>query len=129
MTVFEFAFFRSVFNMISSALLVKLTFKESFFSSVPRHLRCTLLLRCIAATLTFVSFASAPMFIPLGILFVVFNSQTFLVALLSFILLKEQISAFEILAMVVAFGGIVMIGVSKVKEDPILEEVEVFGLS
>ena len=27
-TVFEFVFFRSVFNMISSAMLVKLTFKE-----------------------------------------------------------------------------------------------------
>ena len=127
-TVFEFVFFRSVFNMISSAMLVKLTFKEQF-NNVPRNLCSTMILRCFTATLMFISFATAPMFIPLGIFQTVQNTQTFITAFLSFMMLNEKISVFEIFAMVFAFGGVVMIGVSRVKEDPILGELDVFGLS
>ena len=63
------------------------------------------------------------MFIPLGIFFVIFNSQIFVVATLSYFILNEKLSAFEIITMVFAFFGIVMIGVSKVKADPTLEEI------
>ena len=115
--------------MVSSALLIKLTFDEQFFSSVPKDLRCTLLLRCIFGTISFLTFAASPMLIPLGIFFVVFNSNIFLVALLSYCLLNDKVSSFESITMLLAFGGIVMIGVSKVEADPLLSDIDIFGLS
>ena len=69
------------------------------------------------------------MFIPLGIFFVIFNSQIFVVAILSYFILNERLSAFESIAMIFAFFGIVMIGVSKVNTDPTLEGIQMFGLS
>ena len=71
---FEFAFIRSCFNAVASAFLVKFTFKEKFFASIPRELRTTVLLRAGTGTVAFYTFVSAPKYIPLGIFFVLFNS-------------------------------------------------------
>ena len=109
---------------------MKVVFKESFFSSVPNEFRVTLSIRCLAGTIAFFFMAAAPMLIPLGIFMIVASSGLFLTTLLSYFILKEKISAFEIITMVLAFGGIVMIGISKMElEDPLLEQIEMFGLS
>ena len=65
--VFEFAFFRSAINMISSAMLVKCKYNETFFTSVPRNQRPTLLVRCVSGTIAFLCYTTAPKYLPIGI--------------------------------------------------------------
>ena len=61
---------------------------------------------------------------------IVLNVGLFITAILSYLVLKETISTFEIMSMILAFGGIAMIGLSKMeKVDPLLEQIEMFGLS
>ena len=114
--VFEFAFIRSCFNMIASAILVKYTFRENFFTSIPSDLVPTTILRCITGTTGFLSFTAAPKYLPLGIFCVIVNSQVFSTVLLSYCWLRERISLFEAIAIVIAFAGILMMSLSKVDD-------------
>ena len=52
-TLFEFAFFRSIINLISAAQMVKLRHKTAFFESMPTELWLTLVIRCLAGTVGF----------------------------------------------------------------------------
>ena len=53
---------------------------------------------------------------PLSIYFVVFNIAPFFVAILTYFWLNEVISKLELVTMVFAFGGVIMVGLSK--KDP-----------
>ena len=66
--ILEFAFWRSLFNMTASAIVVKCVYKETFFSGVPKDLRSTLIVRCASGTLAFLCYTTSPQFMPLGIL-------------------------------------------------------------
>ena len=110
--IFEFAFFRSLICMIPSAVLVKVTYKESFFTSVPRNLRPTLLLRTISGTLGFLFYTTAPKFMPLGILTVIYNLSLFTTAILAWSWLHEKIVPFEAVAMFITMGGVILLGAS-----------------
>ena len=108
-TIVEFAFARSFFNMIGSSILVKFIYKEAFFSSIPRVLWRVVILRCICGTVVFLCAPAALFYVPLGICFVVFNASVFITALLAYFCLSERMSCFEIIAMIFAFGGILLL--------------------
>ena len=65
-SVFEFAFFRSIINMIMSAQVVR-QYDISFYDSVPANLRPIMFSRSLIASLAFITYTTAPMYIPIGI--------------------------------------------------------------
>ena len=112
---FEFSFLRSLFNLVSSMLLVK-SYDQHYFASIPSSLYGTLGMRCLIGTVGFASFAIAMKFIPLSVFFIIFNSNPFTTALLGYFWIRERISAFEVAAMVCAFMGIVMMSMAAEKK-------------
>ena len=114
-SVFEFAFFRSVTNLASSAFLVKYKYETTYFSSVPRELRLTMALRCVVGTVAFLIYTTAPIYIPIGIFQVVMNLSIFGSAFLAWAWLGERLTMCEMIAMFIAFGGVAL--TSKVGED------------
>ena len=114
-SVFEFAFFRSVTNLASSAFLVKYKYETTYFSSVPRDLRLTMALRCVVGTVAFLVYTTAPIYISIGIFQVVMNMSIFGAAFLAWAWLGERLTLCEMIAMFIAFGGVAL--TSKVGED------------
>ena len=124
-SVFEFAFFRSVTNLASSAFLVKYKYETTYFSSVPRDLRLTMALRCVVGTVAFLVYTTAPIYISIGIFQVVMNMSIFGAAFLAWAWLGERLTLCEMIAMFIAFGGVAL--TSKVGEDQSNESL--FGIA
>ena len=114
--IYEFAFFRSLFNLSASALIVKHE-KLNFFSDIPKELTPTLILRCAVGTVSFLLFSMAVKYLPLGIFFIIFNSSPFITVFLSYFWTGDRILPFEGLAMIGAFAGIVCLGVAKPSDE------------
>lgn len=124
--VYEFVFFRSLFNLCASALLVKQA-GCSYFADVPRDLRCTLFLRCAVGTVSFMVFSMTVKYLPLGIFFIVFNSSPFFTVILAYFWTSDRILPLEGLAMIGAFCGIVVLGIAKPTETKNIEDNESFS--
>ena len=107
-TLFEFAFFRSIINLISAAFVVKFRAKTTFFESVPSHLWPILTVRCLAGTLNFIIYNAALIYIPIGIFKIIMNMNLFMVAILAWFWLGERLTCFEVIAIFVAFGGVAL---------------------
>ena len=103
--VFEFAFFRSLVNMFMSAQVVR-QYNVSFYESVPSNLRGIMFWRSLIGTLGFLSYTTAPMYIPIGVFQVIVNMTLFAVAIMAWAWLNEKISFVEVAAMFLAFYGI-----------------------
>ena len=73
----------------------------------------TLWTRCLIGTIGFASFTIAMKYIPLSMFFVIFNSNPFTTALLGYFWLKENLTMFEVVAMLCAFGGIIMMSLAE----------------
>lgn len=56
-------------------------------------------------------------YLPLGIFFIIFNASPFITVFLSYFWSGDRILAFEGIAMVGAFAGIVLLGVAKPAEE------------
>ena len=108
---FEFSFLRSLFNLCGSAILVLLR-GERFFSDIPREFYTILGMRCIIGTVGFACFAIAMQYVPLSVFFIIFNSNPFCTAILGYLWLKEKLSVFEIIAMICAFSGIILMSMA-----------------
>ena len=104
-SVFEFAFFRSVINMIMSALVIRRS-GVAFYESVPMSLRPVMFSRSIIASLGFITYTTAPMYIPIGVFQVIMNLSMFAAAILAWLWLNEKITSVEVFAMFIAFYGI-----------------------
>ena len=70
-------------------------------------------MRFLIGTIGFASFTIAMKYIPLSMFFVIFNSNPFTTALLGYLWLKENLTKFEVVAMLCAFGGIVMMSLAE----------------
>ena len=75
--------------------------------------RWILFVRCLSGTLCFTMFVFAIKYLPLSIFFVVMNACPFIIAFLACVWLKENISLVEVVCMIGAFGGIILVGISK----------------
>lgn len=114
--IYEFAFFRSLFNLGASALIIKYE-RKNFFADISRDLTPTLLVRCAVGTVSFLLFSLSVKYLPLGIFFIIFNSSPFFTVILSYFWTGDRILCFEGLAMIGAFAGIVCLGMAKPSED------------
>ena len=98
--------------MCGSAVIIKQQ-NLSFFGDIKDEFRCTLLVRCITGTFAFVTFSMAVKYLPLGIFFIVFNASPFITVFLSYFWIGDRILAFEGIAMIGAFAGIILLGMAK----------------
>ena len=125
-SVFEFIFFRSLFNMCASALIIKLV-RVNFFSDITPELRGTVILRSVVGTISFGLFSLTVKYIPLGIFFIIFNACPFFTSMLSYFWTNDRLLPVEILTMVGAFAGIILLGVAKPDDDgPQVDQKESF---
>ena len=65
-------------------------------------------MRCIAGSVGFLIYNTAIIYIPIGIFKIIMNMGLFMVAILSWLWLKEKLTLFEVIAMFVAFGGVIL---------------------
>ena len=114
--IYEFVFFRSFFNVLASAAIVKYE-KKNFFADIPKELRSTLLTRSLIGTFSFIIFSMAVKYLPLGIFFIIFNSSPFLTAVLSYFWTGDRILPLEGVAMLGAFSGIICLGLARPSEE------------
>ena len=103
--IFEFAFFRSLINMMMSAQIVR-QYNLSFYDCVPTDCRSIMFARSIVGTLGFLSYTTSPMYIPIGVFQVIVNMTLFAVAIMAWLWLNEKISSVEVVACFLAFYGI-----------------------
>jgi len=75
-----------------------------------RHI---LVVRCLSGSICFLCFVVAIEYIPLAIFFVIMNAAPFFITVMACLWLKEVISKLELVTMVFAFAGILIVGLSK----------------
>lgn len=73
--------------------------------------------------MAFLSMVFAAKFLPLSIFFVVLNATPFLIAIIACLWLKEIISMVEVFCMIGAFGGILLVALSK-REDEDVQQID-----
>ena len=116
MTSFEVAFFRSLFNLIASTGYL-CAFGASLKENIDETNRCVLVVRCLSGSICFLCFVVAIEHLPISVFFVMLNSTPFFVTVLACLWLKEMISPLEVVTMVGAFCGILLLGLSKGDSD------------
>ena len=109
---YEIVFFRSLCNLLLSSIYLlvgRLSLTEKI-DSTNWHI---LMARCVAGGFGFFTLVLAIEYIPLSVFFVIMNASPFVIALLCCLWLKEMITKIEIATMIISFGGILLVGVSK----------------
>lgn len=112
-SAFELAFFRSIFNFLASSFFLIIS-KGSLRDKIDSSNRHILAIRCLSGSVAFLCFVVAIEYLPLTTFFVIMNATPFFIALLACLWLKEVISKLEIVTMIFAFSGILLVGLSKV---------------
>lgn len=113
---FELAFFRSMFNLLLSSLYLIVT-RGSLRDQIDSSNRHILAIRCLSGSVCFLCFVVAIEYLPLSVFFVIMNATPFFIAVMACIWLKEIISKLEVVTMIFAFGGILLVGMSKLGKD------------
>lgn len=124
MSSYEIALFRSVFNLLASSVYL-LVGRQNLIDKIDATNRHILLVRCLSGSVCFLAFVVAIEYIPLSVYFVIMNATPFFIALLACLWLREMITKIEIATMIIAFGGILLVGMSKLKyetEDEVEKE-------
>ena len=109
---FELTFFRSLFNFMASSFYLVVA-KVGLRDNIDATNRHILAIRCLSGSICFLCFVVAIEYLPLAIFFVIMNAAPFFIAVIACLWLKEVISKLEVLTMVFAFAGIVMVALSK----------------
>ena len=110
--VFEFAFFRSISNLIISAIIIKSQLKKPLWGGFPQKFRGTMAIRSFCGAIDFLCITTAPKFLPLGIQTVITNCILFTVSLVACCWIGERVTGFEVAAMCLSMVGIALIGYS-----------------
>ena len=74
-------------------------------------------MRSLTGTFAFLCFVGSVYYLPLSIFFIIFNAAPFSTALLGWCWNREKITCLEIIAMICAFAGVIMIGVAKREQE------------
>ena len=115
LSAFELAFFRSVYNLVASCLFLHWS-EAKISDGYNSQKRWILYMRCISGTVCFTAFVFSIKYLPLSIFFVILNICPFLMALLACLWLREMITVVEVICMLGAFGGILIVGLSRQAE-------------
>ena len=111
-TPFELAFLRSSFNAISSAFIIYSLNQSLRDPKVFTGAR-GLIWRSLSGTVCFLFYAISVEYLPLSIFLIIYQSSPLIIAVIAWLWLNEKISYREILIMLVAFSGVVIVGLGK----------------
>jgi len=90
--------------------------KQNPFVGFPRPLIKDLIIRSLNGQITFALMNVAMTLLPMSTAMILFQMNPFWIAILACIMLGERIRLVEILGIVVCFGGVVIIALSKAEE-------------
>jgi drug/metabolite transporter (DMT)-like permease len=104
-SVFEFSLARSFCNFLVSAAILFLK-RTSPLQGVEKDMLLPLAVRCIFGNIAFMSLTYVFKILPLAIGTVIISTAPFAVAVLSRLILAENIASVDIIAIIVSFTGI-----------------------
>ena len=103
--------------MYRTFVLTSVAYAISLLSSKSVRVASTahkdLFYRSLFGTIGFTSMVFALKYVPLGIYSIVFNTAPFLASLIAWLILKEVPKKSELICMIIAFIGVVIIGTAK----------------
>ena len=111
MTVPEYALIRNIVNFMFSA--IELIFKrQSPFEGLNRENLPIFLARTVSGNICYIGFTFVYYFLPLGIGSTLIACSPFAITLLAYFFLGENVTFFEVAALVVMFSGITLMAMS-----------------
>ena len=111
-SVMDLIFVRVVINFISSIGTVRYH-KKHIINDVPSKFWKLLLVRCLIGTVGYASFIYCLKFIPLFICTIIMNTAPFVTSVMGYFVNGEKITKVEIIFMLGAFGGIILLSLTK----------------
>lgn len=127
-SVIEFCFFRNVFigGLASFQSCYK---KQNPFKGFPKHLVKDLIIRSLAGQITFALLNYSFTLLPISTGVIIIQTNPFWISILACFLLKERIRLIEIVGIMICFGGVIMIGLSKAQksDDSQEDKLDVVG--
>jgi len=108
---FEFSFFRSVFLMVTSYLLISRYDVE--ITDVPKDCRLPLIFRCLVGTATFVITTVSLKILPITIYTIVLRTSPIMTAILQWVWLRERVTCLELIAIIGAYNGIIVMSIDQ----------------
>ena len=111
---FDLCLVRAVMKLILCGALIVAT-GQSFH--VQRRDRCPMILRCVIDLCGYIGIIFGVPMVPLIVMSTIFQTAPFWASILGYFVLGETISCFEIVAMILSFGGMICICVSSTQHD------------
>ena len=111
-SVAEISFARA-FCCFFFSLICLFIYRQNPLTTVKRDLVIPLIIRCVMGTMTFFLVTKAVTLLPLTIFQVVTNISPFIAGLIARVWLGEKLSYFQLICMVLCFGGIAIVTLSK----------------
>ena len=109
---FDIVVFEIIFSL-TAALLFIFLFMETQVFYVVKELRPTLLVRCFLGLLAHMSFTVGAALTSITVQLSVGNLAPFVAGTLGYIMIKETMSKFEIFAMFISLGAVILIGIAQ----------------
>lgn len=115
MSVIEFWFFSNLFVSIASTLQL-LYKKMNPFKGMTKTILKDIIVRTVSGQSAFILLFQSVTLLPISTSNILFNLYPFWINILACILLKERLRVVDILGIIICFGCVVMIAVSKSKQ-------------
>ena len=114
-SVIEFWFFSNLFVSIASTLQL-LYKKMNPFKGMTKTILKDIIVRTVSGQSAFILLFQSVTLLPISTSNILFNLYPFWINILACILLRERLRIVDILGIIICFGGVVMIAVSKNKQ-------------
>ena len=109
---FDIVLFANVISLVGSTIFSLCTGKGFI---VAKELRGALITRSVIGLIGLTAFTFGAVLIPITVLVTVGNLAPFFASLMAYLLIGEGMSVFEVIAMLVSFGGVIMIAIAQGK--------------
>ena len=100
--------------LLTISLITALCFNNDF--KIPKGQKSIILCRSLSATIALTSITFGIAMVPIVVQTTIFNTAPFWTTFLAWCVLGDKISCFEIVAMIISFGGVVLIALSSTHE-------------
>ena len=114
-SVIEFWFFSNLFVTIASSLQL-LYKKMNPFKGITKTILKDIIIRTVSGQSAFILLFQSVTLLPISTSNILFNLYPFWINILACVLLRERLRIVDILGIVICFGGVIMIAVSKNKQ-------------
>lgn len=119
--VCEITFIRTSLAMFGS-IIVLLAFRHNPITEVRRELALPLFVRCLSGSLAFICVTKTLNYLPLTLFQVLHNTTPFVVAILAYFILNENLGIFQVVCMVCFFTGILLLILVSPEEEAASED-------